>query len=169
MPLDTVSLKKTIFQILLTSENRTTDLLEIITKDSLLPIIHRQEQTGVCLMRHSKLVLARSGLCASQNVVRIRCDAVPPALFAKLIEKRDGIGHLLRSFDFDNTRQILRFGFIKASAALDLLQRPYELGFNDGEEIPYKEYEITFKHFDNPGIRVLEYFNPHILNEVSGG
>ncbi|MFC4305865.1 hypothetical protein [Cohnella boryungensis] len=170
--------KKLVFQLLLASENRTTDMLELVLQDSLIPRVLSQSfqenrlpevdpQGKDILLRESCLLAERSGMQVSQNIAVIYPQQVPEDVYDRISQKREGIGHMIRAGSIANGRSLLRCGWREGRTVVDLFGNPYELLFREKfREVPYKEYTITFAAYESPGIHLLEYFNPRLLEAV---
>ncbi|EGL16003.1 hypothetical protein [Paenibacillus sp. HGH0039] len=176
-------LKRLVFQLLLTTENRTTDFLELITGETMIPSVLKQstatqapllavkEGTRDAVLRESLLRTEKSGLVVSQNIAVMYPDFIPLPINLKLAQKKEGIGKIMRDLNIRNTRTILDFGWRKPEHTTDLTGNPYSVTFADNPAVPYKQYTITFEEFNTPGLHLLEYFNPRMLEgkEIAAG
>jgi hypothetical protein len=155
-----------IMQLLITSDSRTTDLLELITMDSLIPVIIDQTcLSDHAIQRESCLVTEKGRLHVSHNFVLINPSFIPRDIVVRITEKGEGIGHVLRERKVRNTRRMIHCGSRNSSEIVDLFQKPSQLRFQDHPRIPFKEYTIQFHPYMESGIHVIEYFNPDMLRE----
>jgi chorismate-pyruvate lyase len=179
IPDELTRLKKMIFQLLMFSENRTTDILELITGDRLLPVVIKQhkittplqdqsqidaKRSSECILRESYLRTEKNGFCVSQNIAIIYSEEVPWEVYSNILQKKEGIGHILKMLDAQSSREIMSCGWRKSSEVVDLFNNPYPHIFNQDQSLPYKQYKLTFKSYSSTGIHLLEYFNPEILS-----
>ncbi|MDQ6421679.1 4-hydroxybenzoate synthetase [Paenibacillus sp. LHD-117] len=171
-----------IFDMLLVTDGRTTDLLETMLDEKLLVSVIKQERlneeqgefhgrssSAPYYMRESILIGDRSGLIVSHNIALVHSKNVPPALFEKIAHKQEGIGKAISSIGLESLRKVVDTGAISGEAAVDLFQKPIALRFPElRDQVPYKKYVIYFGLV--PGIQMLEYYNPaipsHRLNQV---
>ncbi|MGG4143619.1 acyl carrier protein [Paenibacillus algorifonticola] len=153
-----------ILQMLVTSNSRTTDMLEIITMDRLLPIVARQSHvSGGKILRESFLITESERRYVSQNIVLIDPAYVPPVLLERIISEREGIGHVLRASHTRDIRTMIQNGWRLTAEAVDLFDKPYRLQFQEHRRVPFKEYKMTFPPFQDSGVHLIEYFNPDII------
>lgn len=161
---DTDRLAWIIFQLLVSSNRRTTDLLELIAMDRLRPVVAGQsELPDGTIWRESFLMTDRERSYVSQNLVRIDPAYVPPALLDRIVGACEGIGHVLRDSGMSDQRHLIRGGWRRAEEIVDLAGQPYRLRFAEGRWIPFKEYELRFPPYMQCGAHILEYFNPEML------
>ncbi len=164
---DTNRLEWIIFQLLVTSNSRTTDLLELIVMDRLLPIVAGQsELAGGEIWRESFLMTEKDQRYVSQNIVRINPNYVPPALLERIVREGEGIGHVLRASGTSDQRQMIRNGWRRTEEIVDLFGQPYQLSFGEAGWIPFKEYKLIFPPYEQCGAHILEYFNPDMLRRT---
>lgn len=165
-------LESALFDILLTTDGRTTEMLEIITGVSLSVEVLRQEhldadskQAGECIMRESLLIAGKEPRCfiVSHNFVRIEATQIPSFLLDSIGKKQSGIGRAMRQFGVPSERFVSRKGWLKPDEAMDTNGKPQQLRFSTapGGLIPFKEYTIRF--YEQTGIRIIEYFNPEVV------
>ena len=176
-------LKRLVFQLLLTTENRTTDFLELITGETMIPCVLKQvtatqapllavkEGPRDAVFRESLLRMEKSGLVVSQNIAVMYPDFIPLPIHLKLAQKKEGIGKIMRDLNIRSTRTVLDFGWRMPEHTTDLNGNPYSVTFAENTAVPYKQYTITFEEFATPGLHLLEYFNPRMLDgkEVQAG
>jgi hypothetical protein len=164
-------LEKIIFQLLLRTEGRTTDFLELIVGDRVYPVVTSQRMVGTSLSDNRSIILRESCLLTekrnsiiSQNMALIYIEFVPLELYSRLLLKKEGIGKVVKSLNIESYRNIISAGYRPGKETLDLFGESCSLLFNGTEKVPYKEYTIHFKGFSDTGIHLLEYFNPCILS-----
>lgn len=164
-----------IFDFLLITDGRTTDLLEMLLNEKMTVHVIRQEQIDgedVNLMgessgfpyyiRESVLIGEKSRLVVSHNIAVVYSKHLPPALFEKIAHGQEGIGKVISSLEMPTFRKVIDSGFMNEAEAVDLFQRPIKMHFPDPQnKVPYKRYFIYFGR--NPGIQLLEYFHPNII------
>lgn len=161
---DTNRLEWIIFQLLVTSNSRTTDLLEMIAMDRLRPVVAGQaELQGGKIWRESFLVTEKESRYVSQNIVWIDPDYVPSALLERIVHGGEGIGHVLRASGTTDQRHMIRNGWRRTEEIVDLFGKPYRLRFAEAGWIPFKEYKLIFPPYKQCGAHILEYFNPDML------
>ncbi|MDQ0229081.1 hypothetical protein [Metabacillus malikii] len=168
-----------IIELLLVSQDRTTDILEIITNEKLQPKIlkqmdasellhkdkHSNSQLGAgILLRETCLYTSISQRLVSHNSGLICQDLVPSELYTGITEKKRGIGDLMASIKVATTRNIIECGYRENDKLTDIFGNRVTSHFEDTEAlIPFKKYELTFNGHNQPGIYLLEYFNPQIV------
>lgn len=164
-----------IFDILLMTDGRTTDILETLLDEKMIVHVIRQEQineshsdlTGEAsdasyYIRESVLVGDKSHFIVSHNIALVYSKHVPPPLFEKIARRKEGIGKSINSMALQTYRKVVDYGQKAEEEAVDLLQNPLKLRFPQlHEKVPYKRYWIYFGNM--PGIQILEYFNPELL------
>ncbi|WP_338552328.1 acyl carrier protein [Paenibacillus sp. KS-LC4] len=161
---DQNQLKWIILQMLVTSNSRTTDLLEVITMDRLRPIVASQSHvSGGKLLRESFLITERDKRYVSQNIVLIDPAYVPSTLLEQIMSKKEGIGHVLRVSHTRDIRSMIQYGWRLTAEAVDLFDQPYRLRFQEHRRVPFKEYKMTFPPFQESGVHLIEYFNPDMI------
>jgi len=172
--------KDMIYKLLLTSNGRTTDILEVLAGDDVELMVVNQVMDQVnldngkstpCIKRESYIINKRSKFILSHNFAKIYPDFTPNALSAKINKKEEGIGSSIKNMDIISTRRILDFGWRDRTAVVDLQRKPQQLIFESNDNVPFKEYEVSFEQNGHPGIHLIEYFNPNLLNtmEFSSG
>ena len=165
-------LSRLIYDMLLVTDGRTTDLLETLMDEKMQVTVIRQEQwterRGVTAagspfyLRESVLSGADSGFIVSHNIALVHAKNVPPLLFEKIAHKEEGIGKAISSIGVESFRKVLDSGHIRGEAAVDLFQKPMKLKFSElNEPVPFKKYVIYFGLV--PGIQMLEYYNPELV------
>lgn len=168
-------MQELIFDILLATDGRTTDLLETMLNERTLVTVLRQEQAGgeasgrpeespgaAYYVRESLLSGEKSGFIVSHNIALVHSKHVPPALFEKIARRQEGIGKAISSMGLQSFRKVEETGRRNGDEAVDLLGQPVSLRFPElRDPVPYKKYVIYFEHA--PGIEMLEYFNPDVI------
>ncbi|NOU99732.1 4-hydroxybenzoate synthetase [Paenibacillus sp. LMG 31457] len=172
-----------IFDMLLVTDGRTTDLLETLLDEKMLITVIRQEQINEVhadllgessgapyYIRESILISDKSRFIVSHNIAVVYSKNVPLTLFEKIAHKQEGIGKSISTIGLQSFRKVLDSGLKSGEEAVDLFQKPIQLRFPDlCKKVPYKRYSIYFGL--KPGIQMLEYFNPdvviHRLRQVS--
>jgi len=177
-------LHKLLFEVLLTTDGRTTDMLETLMDEKMTVQVIRQHRVdeaqeaalgdvsgGPFYLRESILVSDKSHFVVSHNIALVCANYVPPPLFEALANKREGIGKTINVLGLQTSRKLTDFGWRTEAEAVDLFRQPLKLRFERmSDRAPYKKYSIFFGA--NAGIHLLEYFNPdivrHRLKRVSG-
>lgn len=157
-------LERLIFDMLLVTDGRTTDLLEAILDEKMLvSVIRQQRLADDSYLRESVLISDKSRFIVSHNIAIVYSQYVPPALFEKIASREEGIGSSIRSIGIESYRRVIDFGMRNGEEAADMFQKPLTLNFPDLKRpVPYKNYVMQFGHV--PGIQILEYFNPELVN-----
>ncbi|MCH5583956.1 chorismate pyruvate-lyase family protein [Shimazuella sp. AN120528] len=164
-----------IFDLLLVTDGRTTDLLEMLLNEKMNVHVIRQEQIdgenvnlmgessgGPNYIRESVLICEQSRFVVSHNIALVNSKHVPPILFEKIAHRQEGIGKAMSSLGMHTFRKVADFGFINEAETVDLFQQPIKIHFpNLQNKVPYKKYFIYFER--KPGIQMLEYFHPSII------
>ncbi len=164
-----------IFDILLVTDGRTTDILETLLDEKIRVTVIRQEQMNEkhadllgeasgapYYMRESILISDKSRFIVSHNIALVNSMHVPPSLFEKIAHRQEGIGKSISSIGLQTFRKVVDSGFKSEAEAVDLFQNPIKLRFPElHNKVPYKKYAIFFGLV--PGIQMLEYFNPDIV------
>jgi hypothetical protein len=164
-----------IFDILLVTDGRTTDLLETLLNEKVLVTVIRQEQLNEehadllgefsgapYYIRESILISDKSRIIVSHNIALVNSKHMPPSLFEKIAHRQEGIGTSISSIGLQTFRKVVESGFKSGEEAVDLFQKPIKLRFPDlRNKVPYKRYSIYFGLV--PGIQMLEYFNPDVV------
>ncbi|WP_445491048.1 hypothetical protein [Niallia sp. 03133] len=171
MPQDSHYVNQIIFNLLLVSTNRTTDNLEIITGDTIYPTVMNQNMCTTEIstykpnyyIRESYLHTVRSNFIVSHNIALLVPENVPNPLLKKIMQKEEGIGSAMRQLNISSSRKIVAFGYRNKQQVTNLFNQPMDLIFNHDEDVPFKEYHLFFEKQEEPGIHLLEYFNPNIL------
>jgi len=170
-------LHQLLFDILLATDGRTTDILETLLDEKMKVEVIRQQQIdameiekvaglsgGPYYVRESMLVGDQSRIVVSHNIVLVCSQDVPPAMFEALAAKQEGIGKTIGDLGLQTSRRLSDCGWRSAAELVDLFGMPIELRFPSTQSIertPYKRYAIYFG--DKAGIQLLEYFNPDIV------
>jgi hypothetical protein len=155
-----------IVQDLLHSMEKTTDLLKEIVDDNLfVHVIKHQESAHMrnCVNRESYLFTEQTGLIVSHNFVEIELSRVPNDLFDTPLLNKYGIGTTMSLCDIRSKRSLLRYGWKRKEAIVDLVSEPVSLAFSCTRLIPFKEYMIHYEGFEQSGMHLIEYFNPHLF------
>ncbi|MEF3307211.1 4-hydroxybenzoate synthetase [Paenibacillus sp. GYB003] len=173
-----------LFDMLLKSEGRTTDMLETLMNEKMSVRVIAQERlegeragrsgaiSGAPYYRRESILLGeRSGFVVSHNIALVCSKYVPAPMFEALTAGREGIGKSIGALGLPTSRRMDDCGWRKPDEAVDLFQEPIKLYFAQKDDrTPFKQYRIHFEA--EPGIYMLEYFNPnmirHRLNEVVG-
>jgi chorismate-pyruvate lyase len=164
-----------IFDLLLVTDGRTTDLLEMLLNEKMIVHVVRQEQIGEedadlmgessggpYYIRESVLIGEKSRFVVSHNIALVYSKHVPPALFEKIAHQQEGIGKAISSLGMRTFRKVADSGFMTEAETVDLFGRPIKIHFpNLQNKVPYKRYFIYFGR--KPGIQILEYFHPSII------
>jgi chorismate-pyruvate lyase len=179
-----------VFDMLLVTDGRTTDLLETMLNEKTHVSVIRQEQmnattanpllpiksSDAIYRRESILISEKSQLVVSHNVAFVHSKHVPPSLFEKIAYRQEGIGKAISSIGLQSFRDVIETGFKEGEEAVDRMQQSIQLHFPElHDRVPYKKYDIYFGL--EPGIEMIEYFNPDIIkhrlkqvmNEINGG
>ncbi|QGQ45508.1 4-hydroxybenzoate synthetase [Metabacillus sediminilitoris] len=164
-----------IFDLLLVTDGRTTDLLEMLLNEKIIVDVIRQEEIGgedanlmgessggPYYIRESVLIGEKSGFVVSHNIAVVYSKHIPPDLFEKIAHQQEGIGKAISSFGMPTFRKVVDSGFMNEAETIDLFQRPIKVHFSNLQnKVPYKRYYIYFGR--KPGIQLLEYFHPSII------
>ncbi|EPY07117.1 hypothetical protein PAALTS15_11639 [Paenibacillus alvei TS-15] len=169
-------LQKLIFDLLLVTDGRTTDLLETLLDEKMRVTVIRQEQLNEVpadyqvdssdaplYLRESLLISDKSDFIVSHNIAIVNSKYVPDSLFESIAHRQEGIGKAISSMGLQSYRKVVDSGLKGEEEAVDLFQKPLNLRIPDlhTTKIPYKRYDIYFQVF--PGIHMLEYFNPEVI------
>lgn len=170
-------LHQLLFDVLMTNDGRTTDLLETLTGEKTDVQVIRQEQIdmsefelaaglsgGPYYLRESVLVGERTGFVVSHNFALVCARHVPPVMFESLAAKQDGIGKAISALGLPTSRKLQAYGWREEKDVIDLFYQPFTLRFpfqSPNARTPFKRYAIHFE--ERPGIHLLEYFNPDII------
>ncbi|RLL40609.1 DUF98 domain-containing protein [Oceanobacillus piezotolerans] len=168
-------LQAIILDLLLVTDGRTTDFLEILLNEKVKVQVIRQEQINEddpkllietsgapYYIRESVLIGEKSGFVVSHNIALVYAKHVPPALFKSIAQQKKGIGKAMSSLGIRSFRKVTDAGFVNEEEAVDLFQQQMKLHFSDiDEKVPYKRYGMYFGR--EPGIEMLEYFHPNII------
>lgn len=168
-------LQKLIFDLLLVTDGRTTDLLESLLDEKMRVTVIRQEQlnevpadyqvdssAAPLYLRESLLISDKSDFIVSHNIAIVNSKYVPASLFESIAHRQEGIGKAISSMGLQSYRKVVDSGLKGEEEAVDLFQKPLNLRIPDlHTTIPYKRYDIYFELL--PGIHMLEYFNPEVI------
>lgn len=163
-----------IFDILMMTDGRTTDLLETLLNEKILVTVIRQEQMNEehadllgessgapYYIRESILISDKSHFIVSHNIALVN-KHVPSSLFEKIAHRQEGIGKSINSIGLQTFRKVVDSGLKDEEEVVDLFQKPIKLRFPElCNKVPYKRYLIYFGLV--PGIQMLEYFNPDVI------
>lgn len=169
-----VFLEKLLFEVLLRTDGRTTDILEALTDDKMSVRVIAQERIVEGAVGHGEIAEApyyrresiligeKSGIVISHNIALVNSKYVPAPMFEALAAGREGIGKTIVRFGLPTSRKVADYGWISGSAAVDLFHKPFKPYFLlANEKTPFKNYCI---YFDSaPGIHMIEYFNPRMI------
>lgn len=164
-----------IFDFLLVTDGRTTDLLEMLLNEKMIVHVIHQEQIveedanlmgessgGPYYLRESLLIGEKSRFVVSHNIALVYSKHVPPALFEKIAHRQEGIGKSISSLGMRTFRKVVDSGFMNKMETVDLFQQPIKIHFSNLQnKVPYKRYFIDFG--GKPGIQIVEYFHPSII------
>jgi hypothetical protein len=160
----------------MTSNGRTTDILQVLAGEDLELMVVDQvvEQVDLdngmltpCIMRESYIINKDSKFILSHNFAKIYPDFTPKGLNTKIVKKEEGIGSSIKDMDIISTRRLLDYGWKDRKSIVDLHRKPQQLIFTcNSNVVPFKEYEVSFEQNGHPGIHLIEYFNPHLLNNI---
>ncbi|RKP56229.1 4-hydroxybenzoate synthetase [Cohnella endophytica] len=168
-------LHKLLFNILLITDGRTTDILETLMGETMSLQVIRQEQLneeqtahlGKVLdapyyVRESILIGSKSQRVISHNIALVCSEYLPPLMFETIVAKQEGIGKTIGAFGLQTSRKVVDSGWSNDTETVDLFYKPIQLRFSPTKsKIPYKKYSIDFG--SQPGIYLLEYFNPNMI------
>lgn len=168
-------MQKLIFDLLLVTDGRTTDLLETMLDEKMRVTVIRQEQlnevpadyqadssAAPLYLRESLLISDKSDFIVSHNIAIVNSKYVPASLFESIAHRQEGIGKAISSMGLQSYRKVVDSGLKGKEEAVDLCQKPLNLRIPDlHTKIPYKKYDIYFELL--PGIHMLEYFNPEVI------
>lgn len=169
-------MQELIFDILLATDGRTTDLLETLLDEKMLVTVLRQEQMNgehpdhpgessgaAYYIRESILSGDKSRFIVSHNIALVNAKHVPPSLFEKIAHRKEGIGKAISSMGLQSFRKVVDSGRKSGEEVVDMFQKPVSLHFPElHDQVPFKKYAIYFGHA--PGIEMLEYFNPDVVS-----
>jgi chorismate-pyruvate lyase len=167
--------QKLIFDILLRTDGRTTDILETVMDDQMTVRVLSQEQlreqdiaanAGISgapfYKRESILVSEKSNFVVSHNIALVCSKHVPAEMFEALSGREEGIGKTISKLGLHTSRRLYEIGWKSAAEADDLFRKPFKPQFSRGsEKIPFKKYGLYFG--TDPGIYMVEYFNPNMV------
>lgn len=170
-------LHQLLFDILLATDGRTTDILETLLDEKMNVEVIRQQQIeekdienvaglsgGPYYVRESLLIGDRTRFVVSHNIALVCSQYVPAAMFEALAAKQEGIGKTISDLGLQTSRRLSDCGWKTDSEIVDLFGMPIKLRFSfaqSTERTPYKRYAIYFG--EEAGIHLIEYFNPDIV------
>ncbi len=167
-------LQELLLDLLLVTDGRTTDLLEILLNEKVTVQVIRQQQIaedtnligefsgGPYYIRESVLIGEKSGFVVSHNIALVYSKHVPPALFKNIAHRKQGIGKAISSLGVRSLRKVVDSGFVNEEEAVDLFRQPVNIRFtNLHNKVPYKRYFMYFGR--KPGIQMLEYYHPSLI------
>lgn len=170
---------ETDFYEILKSIERTTDMLEKLAHDKLQVRVLKQEnlvdrflandplarEAPCSIMRESYLYSTKHNLITSHNFAIIYPELLPGTLEDEIYLKGRGIGEVIRTYEMQSKRMLIQYGFRDPHTLWDILYQDASLSFpiNGLGAVPFKEYTIQFPGFSSYGIKILEYFNPRVL------
>lgn len=150
--------------MLLTSNRRTTDLLEREIGESVkIKVVNQfynldKESHTLRLIRESVTISPNQTSMVAHNYVCINPSFIPKSVYYSMIQKQSGIGHYLRENQIKANRVIIEYGIINTSSI------PYQHKLRiTGKLIPYKRYQLTFLGSSQPGFNITEYFHPNLF------
>lgn len=168
--------RKLVFDILLKTDGRTTDILETIMDDKMTVRVIAQEQIGEgdieqsvdlsgapYFRRESILISEKSNFIVSHNIALVCSKYVPAPMFEAIAARHEGIGKTISRLGMPNSRRLAGYGWRSERETVDLFQKPFKLYFSPlNVRAPYKKYCI---YFDGaPGIHMIEYYNPLMIH-----
>lgn len=159
-------INKILFELLLESDGRTTSMLESICDKKVFVNVIQQEGIGNIIHRESCLYTVDPKQYVSHNFMLLYPDQVSSTFYNRILEKQEVIGNILKSERENSDRIITNTGWCLPSEVFDWDGNLKVLKFNDvlnNNSIPFKEYNLYFKSREKPGIRLLEYFNPQLV------
>jgi chorismate-pyruvate lyase len=164
------NLEKLLYEVLMVTDGRTTDILEVIVGEKVSLKVFKQKNIRSVngydenILRESLLISENSNRVISQNISIINPSAIPIELYNDICRKDTGIGSTIKEKNILSKRKILNFGWRKADEISDIFNNPYFLKFEINAILPFKEYKIYFDSSNNCGIHILEYFNVRQIN-----
>lgn len=157
-------MKRILFNKLLMTEEKTTDMLEDLVGEQLYVHVIRQKKIDDHMIRESILHTKGDHFIVSHNFALIDPARIPRQLYEKIVFKTEGIGKAMNHLGLESSRDILNYGWKKKDEIFDFSNNPVYLRFDHRElSIPFKEYTIAFHNLNKPGIRLIEYFNPQMI------
>ncbi len=105
--------KSILFNKLLMTEERTTDMLENLVGERLYVHVIRQKKIDEHMIRESILYTKQDHFIVSHNFALIDPDAIPRQLYEKIVFKKDGIGKAMSHLGLESSREILNYGWKK--------------------------------------------------------
>jgi hypothetical protein len=160
-------LSKVLFELLLVSDGRTTDMLESLCGERVYVEVINQEKHANTIYRESFLYTVNRDLFVSHNFMMLYPEHVPSEFYQRILEKEEVIGKILKNDEVQSNRIITKNGWCLPTEISDLSGNPKKLIFDEdlnGGLIPFKEYKLHFQSNENPGIKLVEYFNPNLIH-----
>ncbi|MFC0213606.1 hypothetical protein ACFFK0_14270 [Paenibacillus chartarius] len=150
---------------LLATEEKTTDMLERLVGKQIFVRVLSQQTTGRTIHRESVLYSEELPYIVSHNFVVIDSEQIPRQLHELIAIKKIGIGKAMNQLELASSRHVCTYGWIKKDNVVDFEGNYSDLQCVQGEQfIPFKRYSITFRPFNRPGMRLIEYFNPILIH-----
>lgn len=145
-------------------------MLESITGESLHVDVIQQEVTEedeeLRLYRESVLRLPQADLIVSQNYCRIDAAYIPSVLLRSIQGKASGIGSIMKELEVCTLRKVTGKGWASRERLGAFHAKPIQLLFEPSvSSVPFKQYTIQFSPHHQPGMYMLEYFNPLMLEQ----
>ncbi|UOQ83659.1 4-hydroxybenzoate synthetase [Gracilibacillus salinarum] len=152
-----------LLDLLLVTDGRTTDLLEVLVNEKIVVEVIQQEKVKeTYYIRESVLIGEKSGFIVSHNIALVHAEHVPAELFESMANRQEGIGKAMNSLGLRSFRKVEDGGFLNKADARDVFQKPVSLRFRDTEDkVPYKRYNMYFG--SEPGIEMIEYYHPNLI------
>ncbi|GKU77243.1 hypothetical protein [Paenibacillus sp. L3-i20] len=166
-PRDSVS--ALIFELVMVSDGRTTDLLETIVNDSLTPMIIRQEvmQPSIAdlnMIYRESVLLDSFGTAISHNFVFLKPEFMPKDLLDELLQENKPIGKIIKKLNVFSRRTVKSSGWRSPDETINLKGTPVDTQFSkQSTMVPYKTYSVHFSGYEESGMELLEYFNPKLV------
>lgn len=158
-----------VYELIMATDGRTTDLLETIVNGSLTPKVIRQEvihpsmAAGEMIYRESVL-LDSSENAISHNFVFLKPESMPADLLDELLLDKEPIGKIMKRLNVFSRRTVKAAGWRPSDQITNLEGKPAEtIFFSPSAMIPYKNYSVQFSGCEDSGMELLEYFNPSLV------
>lgn len=166
-PCDSVS--ALVYELIMITDGRTTDLLETIVNGSLTPKVIRQDvirpnsAASERIYRES-LLLDPLGAPVSHNFVLLKPESMPSDLLTELLQENEPIGKIMRRQNVFSRRTVKASGWRPADQITNLEGAPAEtILYRASTILPYKTYSVQFSGYEESGMELLEYFNPDLI------
>lgn len=157
---------KVIFELLLDSNGRTTDMLESLCGEKVFVEVIKQEEHSDVIHRESSLFTLDPKMYVSHNFMLLYPDQVPAELYSGVLEKEELIGNILRNEKVNSVRTVTKTGWCLPNEVFDWFGMVRKLKYYSDlkdQRIPFKEYTLHFESKEKPGLKLLEYFNPYMV------